>query len=162
MEKPLICAVNGPAAGAGLGLALMGDLVIMADTATLTTAYAKIGLSPDGGVSWLLPRLVGLRVAQELLVSSRIVSAEEAREIGMITEVVPAAELKERVREAAIALRDASPRALGAVRALLLSSFSTTLETQLELEVRAISPLTISPDAKRLSANFAAKRTRKS
>src|SRR3546814_11291749 len=84
MDKPLIVAVNGPAAGAGLGLALLGDIVLASSTATFTTAYTGIGLSPDGGVSWLLPRLIGLRAAQRMMILNQSVAADEALKIGQI------------------------------------------------------------------------------
>jgi 2-(1,2-epoxy-1,2-dihydrophenyl)acetyl-CoA isomerase len=160
MEKPLICAINGAAAGAGLGLALIGDLVIAADTAVFTTAYAKIGLSPDGGVSWILPRLVGLRTAQELAISSRKVSAQEALSLGMVTRVVTAASLQDEALAAAIAIRDSSPPAIAALRALFLASYSTSLETHLELEARSISALSNTAEAKLLAARFGAARAK--
>src|SRR3546814_2842779 len=80
MDKPLIVAVNGPAAGAGLGLALLGDIVLASSTATFTTAYTGIGLSPDGGVSWLLPRLIGLRAAQRMMILNQSVAADRSEE----------------------------------------------------------------------------------
>ncbi len=160
MAKPLICAINGAAAGAGLGLALLGDVVLAAEGAVFTTAYAKIGLSPDGGVSWMLPRLVGLRVAQELIMSSRKVPAAEAKALGMVTRVVPADQLQAEAWVTAKSFRDSSPQAAAAVRELLLASFTTTLETHLESEARAIAHLSGTSEAKRLSAQFASARDR--
>src|SRR3546814_9442469 len=93
MDKPLIVAVNGPAAGAGLGLALLGDIVLASSTATFTTAYTGIGLSPDGGVSWLLPRLIGLRAAQRMMILNQSVAADEALKFGLVTRVLPAEDL---------------------------------------------------------------------
>src|SRR3546814_11149968 len=87
MDKPLIVAVNGPAAGAGLGLALLGDIVLASSTATFTTAYTGIGLSPDGGVSWLLPPLIGLRAAQRMMLLNQSVAADEALKTGLVTRV---------------------------------------------------------------------------
>ncbi|WBO59909.1 enoyl-CoA hydratase/isomerase family protein [Acidocella sp. MX-AZ03] len=87
MGKPLVVAVNGPAAGAGLSLAMLGDIVIAAPAAHFTVAYTAIGLTPDLGASWLLPRLVGLRRAQELALTNRRVGAQEAAAIGLITRV---------------------------------------------------------------------------
>src|SRR5689334_8978193 len=78
MAKPLLCVVNGPAAGAGLSLAILGDYVLAARSAHFTLAYGGIGLSPDAGATWLLPRLIGLRRAQDMAVTNRRVGAEEA------------------------------------------------------------------------------------
>src|ERR1700739_2464725 len=87
MEKPLITAINGPAAGAGLSLAVLGDIALAAPAAHFTVAYTGIGLTPDGGSSWLLPRLVGQRRAQELMLTNRRVGAEEAAGMGLVTRV---------------------------------------------------------------------------
>ncbi len=78
MDKPLVVVVQGPAAGAGLSLALLGDVVLASEASHFTAAYTGIGVTPDGGMSWLLPRLVGLRCAQEMILTNRRVSAAEA------------------------------------------------------------------------------------
>lgn len=83
MDKPVVVALNGPAAGAGLGLALMGDVVLAARSSHLTAAYTALGVSPDAGTSWWLPRLAGLRLAQEMLFSNRRIAAEEAQPLGL-------------------------------------------------------------------------------
>src|SRR3546814_10418141 len=88
MNKPLLCVVNGPAAGMGLSLAILGDVVLAAKSAHFTTAYGAIGLTPDGGMTWLLPRLIGLRRAQEMIVLNKRVSAEEGEAIGLVTRMV--------------------------------------------------------------------------
>src|SRR3546814_14738196 len=98
MDKPLIVAVNGPAAGAGLGLALLGDIVLASSTATFTTAYTGIGLSPDGGVSWLMPRLIGLRAAQRMMILNQSGAADEALQIGLVTRVLPGQVIAAEVR----------------------------------------------------------------
>lgn len=139
MEKPLICAVQGPAAGAGLGFALMGDLVIASKGAHFTMAYTAIGLTPDGATTWLLPRLVGMRVAQEMAATNRRVTSEEAVSLGLITRAVEEGQFAEDVAKTAQTLRGAATPALGTVRRLLLSSFSNTLESHMEIEARAIS-----------------------
>ncbi len=139
MEKPLVCAIQGPAAGAGLGFALMGDIVIAAKAAHFTMAYTAIGLTPDGATTWLLPRLVGLRVAQEMAATNRRVTSEEAVSLGLITRSVDDALFAEDVAKTAQILCKASTPALGTVRRLLLSSYSQTLESHMELEARAIS-----------------------
>lgn len=160
MNKPLVNSINGAVAGAGLGIALFGDIVIASDTAVFTTAYSKIGLSPDGGVSWILPRLVGLRTAQELAITSRIISAEEAKAIGMITEVVPAAELAARTQAVAQQMVSSNTASLGSLRTLFLGSYSNSLETHLELEARDLSTNAASAEARAHSEEFAASRGR--
>jgi 2-(1,2-epoxy-1,2-dihydrophenyl)acetyl-CoA isomerase len=138
MAKPLVVAVNGPAAGAGLGLAMAGDEVLAAPGATFSTAYAAIGISPDVGVSWMLPRLVGLRRAQNLLYSNRRVPAEEAAHIGLISRVVPLETLLEDALAQAAQLARIAPRAFSDTRRLLLQSSGASLEEHLEDEARAM------------------------
>lgn len=139
MEKPLVCAIQGPAAGAGLGFALMGDIVIAAKAAHFTMAYTAIGLTPDGATTWLLPRLVGMRVAQEMAATNRRITSDEAVSLGLITRALDEAQFAEDVAKTAQAFRNASTTALGTVRRLLLSSFSETLESHMETEARSIS-----------------------
>ncbi|MDB5971148.1 MAG: enoyl-CoA hydratase/isomerase family protein [Hydrocarboniphaga sp.] len=158
MNKPLVVAVNGAAAGAGLGLSLLGDIVIASERASFTTAYTAIGLSPDGGVSWMLPRLVGLRRAQEFALGNRKIGADEALSMGLVTSVVVHDALMPDALAAAQRLAKGSPSAVGALRTLFLSAFSETLETHLEMEARSISRMTASPEAKALAAQFAARR----
>jgi len=88
LHAPIVAAVRGAAAGAGLGLACLGDIVLASTTARFVSAYTKIGLTPDGSTSWWLPRLVGLRRALELTLTNRILNAEEACEWGIVTRVV--------------------------------------------------------------------------
>jgi 2-(1,2-epoxy-1,2-dihydrophenyl)acetyl-CoA isomerase len=89
-DKPVIAAINGPAVGAGCGLALAADIRLMSDAALISTGYVKIGLSPDAGVSYFLPRLIGLARATELLLSSREITPPEAEQIGIVSRVFPA------------------------------------------------------------------------
>jgi 2-(1,2-epoxy-1,2-dihydrophenyl)acetyl-CoA isomerase len=95
MNKPLVTAINGPVAGAGIGLAIMGDIVLADPAAHFTLAYTAIGMSPDGGTTWLLPRLIGLRAAQELSLSNRRVKADEAASLGLVTRVAAEGALAE-------------------------------------------------------------------
>lgn len=139
MSAPLIVAVNGTAAGAGFSLAISGDLVLAADTAKFTMAYTGIGASPDGSSTHFLPRLVGLRRAQELMLTNRVLSAEEALDWGMLTKVVKADELLTEAQTLARKLADGPSLAHGEIKSLLLSSYANTLETQLELESRGIA-----------------------
>jgi 2-(1,2-epoxy-1,2-dihydrophenyl)acetyl-CoA isomerase len=139
MGKPLVTAVNGAAAGAGFSLALLGDITLAARSAKFTLAYGGIGLSPDGGSTWLLPRLVGMRRAQELALTNKRVSAEEAAALGLVTRTVDDDALAGEAASVAAQLAGSATRALGRTRNLLLSSFSASLEEQMELEARAIA-----------------------
>lgn len=139
MNKPLVTAINGPAAGAGMSLAILGDIVIASDAAHFTAAYTGIGLTPDGGMSWLLPRLVGVRVAQTMILTNRRVSAEEAVETGLVTRVVPAAALVAEASALSGQLAAGPVRALGAARELLLTSNTHTLTEHLDAEAKAIA-----------------------
>lgn len=138
MSKPLVVAVNGPAAGAGLSLAMLGDIVIAAPEAHFSAAYTAIGLTPDLGATWLLPRLVGLRRAQELVLTNRRVSAPEAAEIGLITRVAQQDVLAE-ARVDAQRLANGAVGALGVARGLLARAFNTVLEEQLMHEANGIA-----------------------
>ncbi|MDF1690997.1 MAG: enoyl-CoA hydratase-related protein [Zhongshania sp.] len=139
MSAPLIVAVNGTAAGAGFSLAISGDLVLAADTAKFTMAYTGIGASPDGGSTHFLPRLVGLRRAQELMLTNRVLSAAEALDWGLLTKVLSADELAAEADALARKMAAGPSIAHGEIKSLLLSSYSNTLETQLELESRGIA-----------------------
>ncbi|MEQ6333671.1 enoyl-CoA hydratase/isomerase family protein [Sphingobium sp. MK2] len=137
--KPLVTLVNGPAAGAGFSLAMLGDVVIGARSAHFTAAYGAIGLTPDGGLSWLLPRLVGLRKAQDIILTNRRIKADEAEAIGLVTRIVDDEALADEGLRVATALADAPMAALAASRALLADSFETGLETQLDRELRSMA-----------------------
>ncbi|MCE7795415.1 enoyl-CoA hydratase-related protein [Sphingobium sufflavum] len=157
MARPLLVLVNGPAAGAGLSLALIGDVVLAADTAHFTAAYGSVGLSPDGGMSWLLPRLVGVRRAQEIIIANRRIGAQEAAAIGLVTRV--AADLPAEGLAEARALAAAPTAAVAEARALLLASSHTPLEAQLEAEARAIAAMGGTQDCREGVTAFAGRRT---
>lgn len=137
--KPVVTAVNGVAAGGGLSLALAGDLVVAAESARFTMAYSRIGATPDGSSSYWLPRLVGVRRAAELFYTNRVLSAAEALDWGMITRVVPDAELGEAVRRLAAELAQGPTLALGRGKRLFHASTTESLETQMEMESQAIA-----------------------
>ena len=134
LEKPLVVAVNGVAAGAGMSLALWGDLRLAAVGASFTTAFVRIGLVPDSGLSFLLPRLVGLAKAQELLLLSPRLSAEEALALGLVHRVVPAEKLMEEALSLAKELAQGPPRATPLTRTLLLEPYRLSLTEALALE----------------------------
>jgi 2-(1,2-epoxy-1,2-dihydrophenyl)acetyl-CoA isomerase len=158
MRKPLITLVNGPAAGAGMSLAMIGDFALTARSAHFSAAYTALGLSPDGGMSWLLPRVVGLRRAQEIILSNRRVSSDEAERIGLVTRVVEDEQLAAAGADIAAKLAAEPVAALGAARRLLLESYDSTLEAQLEREMRSIAELGSSDESRRRTAGFAARR----
>jgi 2-(1,2-epoxy-1,2-dihydrophenyl)acetyl-CoA isomerase len=139
MSKPLVTAVNGPAAGAGLSLAILGDVALAARSAHFTLAHTAIGLSPDGGATWLLPRLVGLRRAQELVLTNKRVAADEAASMGLITRVVEDGDLADEAQAVASRLAAGATFALGKSRNLLLASFASSFESHMEAESRAIA-----------------------
>lgn len=147
MDAPVIAAVNGTAAGAGMSLVCACDFVLAAESARFTMAYTRVGLSPDGSSSYFLPRIVGLKRAIDLTLTSRVISAREALEIGIATRVVPDAELARETETLAAELARGATKALGAAKRLLQGSFAETLETQMELETRAIADIARTADA---------------
>ena len=134
MDAVVITAVNGTAAGAGFSLAVTGDLVLSAESAKFTMAYTKAGLSPDGSSSYYLPRLIGIRRTQQLMLTNRTLSAAEALDWGMFTEVVPDAELAARTEALAKEMAGTSRTSNSTVKRLLLGTYRTGLEEQMELE----------------------------
>ncbi len=138
-DKPVIMAVNGVAAGGGFSLALSGDLVVAAESAKFTMAYSRIAATPDGSSSYFLPRLVGVRRSLELYLTNRPLSAREALDWGMITRVVPDAELTAEVTKLARELAQGPSKAFGAAKRLFHQSTWESLETQMELEAQAIA-----------------------
>lgn len=158
MACPLLVLVNGPAAGAGMSLALAGDIVLCARSAHFTAAYGAIGLTPDGGMSWLLPRLVGLRKAQDIILTNRRVKADEAEAIGMVTRLIDDDGLTKAGAEAAAGLAASAVGALAAARRLLQRSYGAGFETQLEDEARSIAKASAGAEGREGIAAFFAKR----
>lgn len=134
MPQPVIAAVNGIAAGAGCNLALACDYRIASDQAKLGETFVRIGLHPDWGGTWLLPRLVGRSRAFELLATGRIVDAQEALAIGMVDRVVPAAELMNEATALAKTFAAAPPIAIAGIKRALNAAEQNDLRAQLELE----------------------------
>jgi 2-(1,2-epoxy-1,2-dihydrophenyl)acetyl-CoA isomerase len=131
---PIIAAVNGVASGGGCNLALACDLVVAAESAKFNQAFIKIGLTPDIGGSFILPRLIGWKRAAELMFTGDMVNARSAYEMGMINSVVPDAELMSQVRSLAEKLASAPTAAIGRIKRLLESSAVNNYESQLEIE----------------------------
>ncbi|MDH5752292.1 MAG: enoyl-CoA hydratase-related protein [Deltaproteobacteria bacterium] len=138
LPKPTVAAVNGVAAGAGFSLAMGCDLVLACEEALFTCAYSRIGVSPDGSLSYHLPRLVGYHRAMELYLENRVLSAGEALEWGLVNRVLPAANFLETARQQARALAEGPTAAFARAKELFLGSLFHGLEEQLELEARGI------------------------
>lgn len=158
MQKPLVTVINGPAAGAGLGLAVLGDLVIASETAHFTSAYTAIGMTPDGATSWLLPRLIGLRKALDMVLTNRRVGAEEAERIGLVTRVVPASDLAQAEREVTEKLASGAVAATGRARWLLETSYERSLSDHLAIEARTIVQSASTEEGRQGVENFLSRR----
>jgi 2-(1,2-epoxy-1,2-dihydrophenyl)acetyl-CoA isomerase len=158
LEKPVIAAVNGPAAGAGLSLALACDIRIASDAASFVPAFINIGLVPDSGGTWMARRLLGTSRALEWLTTGRKVSADEARAMGIVSEVVPAAEFEERMGEVGAYFAAMPTRAFWHTKRLLDAAETTTFEQQLELEAAAQAEQTKTDDFREGVAAFLEKR----
>jgi len=158
LDAPVITAVRGAAAGGGMSLAIAGDIVLAADSARFTMAYTAIGFSPDGGSSWTLPRLVGLRRATELMLLNERLDAARAHELGLVTRVVTDDALDSTAGELARRLADGPTAAHGAVKRLLRESATREFSAQLGEEARTIAALAASPDGREGVAAFLEKR----
>ena len=158
MKAPLITAVNGVAAGMGMSLAISGDIIIAAESAAFVAAYTAEGLSPDGGMTYFLPRLIGQARTKELLLTNRKLTAREALEWGIVNRVVPDVDLMKETESLARSLANGPTRAFGTVKGLLNDTFSQTLETQLELEARGIAEMAKTSDTKEGIRAFLEKR----
>lgn len=158
MDAVLITAVNGVAAGAGFPLGVSGDLVLAAESASFTMAYTKAGLSPDGSSSYLLPRLIGLRRTQELMITNRVLSAAEALDWGLLTAVVPDVDLPDALTELAARTARGASKSNAAVKKLLLTTYASGLEVQLNREAALIAECADSVDGAEGIAAFLGKR----
>ncbi|MBG0855804.1 enoyl-CoA hydratase/isomerase family protein [Streptomyces spinoverrucosus] len=154
MPKPVVAAVQGAAAGAGFALALGADAVVAGGSARFVTAYTSIGLSPDSGLSWLLPRAIGQQRALELIMMSAPVDAERARELGIVSQVCDDELVGESAHRLAVRLASRPTRALGEARHLVRSSWADGLETHLDREAEVISRLSAGAEAANLIAQF--------
>jgi 2-(1,2-epoxy-1,2-dihydrophenyl)acetyl-CoA isomerase len=134
IEKPIIGAVNGVAAGAGANIALACDIVVASESASFIQAFSKIGLIPDSAGTFFLPRLIGFQKASALMMLGDKVSAEEALKIGMIYKILPNAFFADEVMEIAQNLAQMPTKALGLTKRLLNLSMTNNLEQQLALE----------------------------
>ena len=134
LEKPIVGAINGIAAGAGASLAFACDLRIAADGASFLLAFGRVGLIPDSGATWLLPRLVGSAKAAELALTGNPLSAVDAERLGLVARVVAAESLVGEAQSMAASLAAMAPRAVALTKRALEASWTASLEEQLELE----------------------------
>lgn len=134
IEKPVVCAVNGVAAGAGANIAFACDIIIAGTTASFIQAFSKIGLVPDSGGTFFLPRLIGFQRAAALMMLGDKVSATEALQMGMLYKIVADDQLMVEAEKVAVHLADMPTKGLGYTKKLLNASMSNTMEEQLLLE----------------------------
>lgn len=157
-DKPVIAAINGPAVGAGFGLTLAADIRLVSEAATMSAGYARIGLSPDAGVSYFLPRLVGVSRANELILTARDLRADEAERIGLASRMLPAEGFAEAVAAYAAQLAAGPPVALTLTKRLLRDATDADLLTQLRRELSGIQQCFTTADVAEAMEAFAAKR----
>jgi 2-(1,2-epoxy-1,2-dihydrophenyl)acetyl-CoA isomerase len=159
IEKPVIGSINGVAAGAGCSIALACDLRVASDKASFIEVFVRVGLVPDSGSSFFLPRLVGLGKALEMAFTGDAVNAEEAYRIGLVNRVVPAEELASATRELALRLAQGPTKAIGLAKRAMNRALSMDLEQLLEYEVFAQETAGATEDHKEGMAAFLEKRT---
>jgi 2-(1,2-epoxy-1,2-dihydrophenyl)acetyl-CoA isomerase len=159
IEKPVIGSINGVAAGAGCSIALACDMRLASDKASLIEVFVRIGLVPDSGSSFFLPRLVGLGKALEIAFTGDAVNAEEALRIGLVNKVVPAEELEAATRELALRLAKGPTRAIGLAKRTINRALSMDFEQVLEYEVFSQEAAGATADHKEGMAAFLEKRT---
>jgi 2-(1,2-epoxy-1,2-dihydrophenyl)acetyl-CoA isomerase len=158
LEKPVLAAVNGPAAGAGLSLACACDLRIAAESASFVPAFVSVGLIPDSGSSFFVPRLLGYARAFEWMASGRKLSAHEALQWGLVSEVVEPERVLERTKERAAELAALPTRAIAMTKRLFAAAGFSRLEEQLELEAQLQAAATRTEDFAEGIAAFLEKR----
>lgn len=161
IDAPVVAAVRGPAAGGGLGMVCVADIVLATPESRYVCGYGAIGLAADGGTSWYLPRLIGHRRAQEMFLRNRIVTAPEALDWGLITEIVPDDELDDRALRLARELAAGPTAAFGLIRRLLNRSLHTPLGEQLSAETQSMVDAGGTADAMEGIGSFVAKRAPK-
>lgn len=158
LEKPVIAMVNGVATGAGCFLALLCDMIIASENARFGMAFIRVGLGPDWGGAYLLPRLVGLAKAKELLFTGKIIDAKEAERIGLINQVVPTDQLESTTMELASKLAQGATRAIGTTKTLLNRVADMDMMSALEYEASVASLMVQTEDHKEGVEAFIQKR----
>jgi 2-(1,2-epoxy-1,2-dihydrophenyl)acetyl-CoA isomerase len=158
LEKPVIAAVRGPAAGIGASLALASDLIIASDTAYLLMAFKNVGIPPDGGAVFFLTQYVGVARAKELVYTARKLPAQEAREMGIVMKVVPDDKLESEAQALARELATSATYSLTLAKKMFQSMYTPTLEQLLEMEILAVCGARLTHDHKEGIAAFKEKR----
>ena len=158
MRAPVVAAVHATAAGAGFSLAMAADFVVAARAAKVVMAYTGIGLAPDGGSTWVLPRLLGTRRTAELMMTNRVLSAEEALDWGLVNRLVEDDRVHEEADALARTLAAGPTEAYGAVKRLLLESGQDSFESQMEREAREIARAARTEDARGAIQGFVEKK----
>jgi 2-(1,2-epoxy-1,2-dihydrophenyl)acetyl-CoA isomerase len=158
-DAPVVTAVHGSAAGAGLGLIGASDLVVAAESTKFVMAYTGVGLTPDGSSSWFLPRLLGVRRALELTLTNRVLTAADALDWGLVTSVVPDDDVHSAAEELAARLARGPRHALAAAKRLVHTSLEDTFETHLAREGDAIVAASEDPESAEGIRAFVEKRT---
>jgi 2-(1,2-epoxy-1,2-dihydrophenyl)acetyl-CoA isomerase len=161
MPKPVIAAMNGPAVGIGASYALACDIRIAVPEAYLLEAFVNIGLAPDGGVSWLLPRLAGTGVAYEMFFTGKPLQAADAHRLGVINRIVPAERLEAEVRELAGQLALQPRGAMAGAKRAVIHALESSYEEALEFESYLQEAQSASPEFAEGVAAFMAKRGKK-
>lgn len=158
MPKPVIAAVNGPAVGGAMNMVLACDIIIASETARFGEVFINIGLQPDYGGTYLLPHLIGVGKAMELMLTGRLFDAREAERLGIVTQVVPADKLESVAQELARKLADAPPLAVAATKTSVYQALTMNLPMALESESRGQSMLFLTQDMKEGIKAFLEKR----
>jgi len=158
IKKPVVAAVNGPALGGGFGLALACDLIIAAKTASFSSHYIRLGVSPDAGVSYVLPHLIGEKRATWLMFTGKVVSAQDGYELGFVNQVIEDDQLLEAANSIADKLSNMPALAIARTKELITMSRDNGLETQMEYEKRFMADLALTEDFKESLLAFREKR----
>lgn len=158
LEKPVIAAVRGPAAGIGASLALASDLIVASETAYLLMAFKNVGIPPDGGAIYFLTQHLGIARAKELVYTARRLPAQEAKELGIVMKVVPDDRLEAEAQAFAADIAASATYALTLAKRMFQSMYTPTLEQLLEMEILAVSGARLTHDHKEGIAAFREKR----
>jgi 2-(1,2-epoxy-1,2-dihydrophenyl)acetyl-CoA isomerase len=158
IEKPVIASVNGAAVGAGFNIALACDMIVASSNAIFSQAFAKVGLVPDLGGLYFLPRVVGMHKAKELIYTAKVISADDALKMGILNHVVPPEELEAFSANFAAQIAEGPPRAFGYMKTIMSRSFELSLEDMLRYENFAQSICIQSCDHKEGIKSFYEKR----
>jgi 2-(1,2-epoxy-1,2-dihydrophenyl)acetyl-CoA isomerase len=157
LRKPVVAAVHGSAAGAGLGYACAADLVVAGSSARFLSAFIAIGLTPDSSTSWFLPQIVGLRRALELTMLNRVLTAREAMEWGLVSSVHADEDVRAAGLDLAAKLAAAPSLAMSGTRRLVREASNRRLDQHLDLEAASIVSMAATPEARRLLSALAAR-----